>query len=84
MTKASKTVPEATIFRSLAAFWRNGRKEFVPLTSEEATAAQVFLSVLSALGLIESKGAKGITTYHLTDKGKSEFNRLRPKAGGVR
>ena len=84
MTKASKTVPDATIFRSLAAFWRNGRKEFVPLTSEEATAAQVFLSVLSALGLIESKGAKGVTTYSVTEKGRAEFARLRPKSGGAK
>lgn len=76
MTKHQAIATESPA-RLLSAFWRRGRRQFVPLTANECRAAgirKVDIEVLSSAGLIKDDGSFGssLKVWSITDKG-AEF-----------
>lgn len=59
-----------SIIPHLAAFWRRGRKQYVPLTADEVQRAGVKALTMMNAGLVESvKGPGGHQEYRLTKAG---------------
>ena len=59
--------------KMLSAFWRKGRKCFVPLTSEECSRAKVNGATLVSMGYAENVNQGGIACYRLNKAGQDAF-----------